>query len=333
MNDWEFCQNSLGAVSRSFSTPIRALPGDLQVAVTCGYLLCRIVDTIEDDAKLGPSERDTLFEVFLGVVERGEAPDAFIELCDRFEGESDERTLARNLDRVMRVFCALPEPMQRACIPWVAEMSRGMALYCHRPAGEDGLQAILTVADLERYCYFVAGTVGHMLTELFVQSISPPLEPGRRRDLREHAEAFGLGLQLVNILKDVTDDRERGVSFVPRSVCAAVGVGLEHLCEPAHRDAAHRAVQPLFALAHGYLDRAFAYCLAIPPHAREIRLFCLLPLWMAVRTLVHAKGNDAQFVPGEAVKISREEVTRLVADCLQRCQDDAALREGYAALR
>ena len=63
-----------------------------------------------------------------------------------------------------------------------------------------------------------------------------------------------------------------------------------------------------------------------------MRLFCLLPLWMAVRTLVHARGNDAMFVPGQPVKIARAEVEQLIADCMANAQSDEALRRRYDAL-
>src|SRR5262249_44344187 len=47
-DDWAFCKQSLEAVSRTFSKPIAMLPAPLEAAVTCGYLLCRVADTVED---------------------------------------------------------------------------------------------------------------------------------------------------------------------------------------------------------------------------------------------------------------------------------------------
>ena len=72
--------------------------------------------------------------------------------------------------------------------------------------------------------------------------------------------------------------------------------------------------------------------LAIPSDQQALRLFCLLPLWMAVRTLVHARGNDAMFTAGDAVKIERAEVEQLIADCLANARKDDALRQRYDAL-
>jgi farnesyl-diphosphate farnesyltransferase len=331
-DDWAFCKQALLQVSRTFSKPIAMLPGDLEVAVTLGYLLCRIADTVEDHPAVSRADKDGLFELFLSVIERGAAPRAFEQAFAAIEGEDAELSLSRNLTRVMRVFRTMPDRMQQVVGRWVAEMARGMSLYTHRQSGEDGFVALYTVEDLERYCYYVAGTVGHMLTELFAEHMGHRLAPATLAELRQHAESFGAGLQLVNILKDVTDDRERRWSFVPRAACERVGVGIHNLTDAAVRGQAHRAVEPLFDLARDKLDRALAYALTIPPEQTGVRLFCLLPLWMAALTLVHARGNDAMFVPGQDVKISRHAVEQVIADCMAHVGDNAALQARYHGL-
>lgn len=330
--DWAFCKESLGEVSRTFARPIALLPPRLEVAVTLGYLLCRIADTIEDHVAVDSERRDELFALFLDVLEHGADPRPFADAFASIEGTDPELVLARRLDRVMRVFAAQDEPVRRACVCWVSEMARGMSLYSHRAPGEDGVAALYTTGDLERYCYYVAGTVGHLLTDLFVHDMGADPEGPLAVSMRDRAEGFASGLQLTNILKDVTDDFARGVSFVPRNECARHGFGVARLLDPAVRSQAHAAVAPLFDLARRHLDEALEYSLAIPAEHPQIRLFCLLPLWMAARTLVLARGNDAMFTPGVPVKITRAEVEALIAECVRLVADDAALRARYATL-
>lgn len=329
VDDWSFCKESLVAVSRTFSKPIAMLPGQLEVAVTCGYLLCRIADTIEDHPAVPRGAKDELFASFLGTLEQRADPRALAEAFGNIAGEDAELSLARNFGRVMRVFEQLTEPVQAIVGRWVAEMARGMSLYTHREPGQDGFVALYTVEDLERYCYYVAGTVGHMLTELFAECVGDEIDERRLAELRKNAEAFGAGLQLVNILKDVTDDRARRWSFVPRAACERVGIRIDNLTDLAVRERAHFAVSPLFDLARGKLDQALDYALSIPPSEKGIRLFCLLPLWMAALTLVHARGNDAMFEVGQEVKITRQAVEQVIAECLTHVGDDAALRARY----
>lgn len=331
-DDWAFCKESLVAVSRTFSKPIAMLPGDLEVAVTCGYLLCRIADTVEDHPAVPRGQKDELFASFLSVLEQGGSARDFSLAFEAIEGDDAELSLARNLARVMRTFSALPERMQAVVGRWVAEMARGMSLYTHREPGDDGFVALYTIEDLERYCYYVAGTVGHMLTELFAEEMGDRVDQRTLADMRHHAESFGAGLQLVNILKDVTDDRTRRWSFIPRAACERAGISIETLTDQDVRDRAHLAVAPLFDLAKVKLDRALAYALAIPADQKGVRLFCLLPLWMAALTLVHARGNDAMFLSDEEVKISRQSVEQVIADCIAHVSDDAGLKLRYRQL-
>jgi farnesyl-diphosphate farnesyltransferase len=326
MDDWEYCEHSLREVSRTFSQPIELLE-DLRPAVTCSYLLCRIADTVEDDAELAPIARDELFGAFLAVLEDGGDPKRFVDRCASVRRTGPDADLTRNFERVMRVFATLPRAQRAICERWIAEMTRGMAIYARRPAAEGGLVALENLADLERYCYFVAGTVGHLLTELFTGALA--LDGPRRATMEANAEDFGLGLQLVNVLKDITDDRGRRVSYVPRSLFAAHGLRVDELLDPSRRGAAHLVLAPIFDRAARALDAAFEYTLAIPPSARGIRLFCLLPIFMAVETLALARGNDAQLVVGAPVKIPRESVHRIIAECTASYADDEALRSRW----
>ncbi len=332
--DWDFCKARLVRVSRTFSIPIGMLRERLEIAVTCGYLLCRIVDTVEDDATLPAQARDALFALWLDVLAGHAAPEAFearFVASTGFATDSDEHVLAAHTHRVFAVLRTLPDPLPAIVTRWVSEMSRGMAIYAHRAPGDDGIRALLNLRDLERYCYFVAGTVGHLLTELFLAEV-PLHEPERVAVLRREAEEFGLGLQLVNILKDVTDDRARDWSFLPRSTFEEQGLSLADALEPANRERAWRALRPVFDRAEAALQGAFRYTLALPADAADVRLFCLLPLWMAARTLAVARGDDRVFLPGAPVKISREEVASIVQESVALCTDDDALRRSFARL-
>jgi 2-polyprenyl-6-methoxyphenol hydroxylase-like FAD-dependent oxidoreductase/phytoene/squalene synthetase len=341
--DWAFCKDALEAVSRTFSQPITFLPGELRVAVSLGYLLCRVADTIEDHPDVAAGQKPELFARFLAFMDASASSPTGTTLetaglIALFTGvpaapDDAELALARRIDVVGRVLMTLRPEVREILARWVCEMARGMDLYTRRRPGADGWNALYTVEDLDRYCYYVAGTVGHLLTDLFVEAIGADPGSALALALREDAESFAEGLQMVNILKDVTDDRERLVSFVPRTSVAREGLDITSLTEPAARARAHAAVAPLFDRAEAHLDRALRYALAVPAAQTGIRMFCLLPLFMAARTLVVARGNDAMFVPGAPVKISREEVGAIIADCLRHAGDDDALRARYAALR
>src|SRR5262249_58985477 len=57
----DFCRRALPEVSRTFALNIPVLPPPLDLLVTVAYLLCRIADTLEDEARGQVSERAELF--------------------------------------------------------------------------------------------------------------------------------------------------------------------------------------------------------------------------------------------------------------------------------
>ena len=179
--DWEFCKESLLNVSRTFARPIELLDQPLRVAVTCGYLLCRIADTVEDMPSLRLEQREDLYNRFLRVLSGHEEPASFAAAFSKVAtGDHPDLRLSRNLPAVMRVFRSLSVDKQQACSRWITEMAVGMHLYSRRTPDAKGLNALYNEQDLQRYCYFVAGTVGHMLTELFLselKDVSPECAP------------------------------------------------------------------------------------------------------------------------------------------------------------
>ena len=327
--DWAYCQQALVDVSRTFSKPIQLLPEPLRVALTCGYLLCRVVDTVEDHERLDGPQRDALFTAFIAVLDGVQTPESFSACFAGFADDDPEIRLARSLPRVMNVFLAQDAATRQASITWLAEMANGMRLYCRRDR-PGALNAVDSLADLERYCYFVAGTVGHLITDLFatwMDSNGSALE----LELRARCESFGIGLQMVNILKDVTDDFSRNRCYVPRQLCRSEGFLLEDLLAVEHRHQAQRALALVFERASEHLGKAFEYVLLIPAQQVQLRLFCLLPLWMALETLVVGIGNEAVLIADRPVKISRDAVNDIIEDCLRNASDDQALRRRYAS--
>lgn len=309
--DAAFCQEMLPKVSRTFALCIRFLPPHLNNAVLVAYLLCRIADTIEDSVGLSPADKDRLLAHFHRCL--GETgPDAAPLVAAFARGIQDDERLAAQADAVLREFRRLPGEQRDAIRPWVQEMCDGMAEFARRPTGTSGeLEALTSVDDLDRYCYYVAGTVGHLLTGLFWLHHGRGSERRHER-LKSLATSFGLGLQLTNIVKDLSDDRRRGWSFVPRQLTRSVGIDPEQMQDGAHRDASRQVMNLLIEKANAHLRDALDYCTELPRSQYRIRLFCLTSLFFAVRTLRRARHDPGLLEPQHKVKISRAEVYRTV---------------------
>jgi farnesyl-diphosphate farnesyltransferase len=313
-------------VSRTFALTIPQLPPRLKVAVTNAYLLCRIADTIEDEPALSPADTLALLERFQGVVGgRGDAATLAGDVAERLSSRTleTERDLIVNMPRVVHVTASL-SPLQRSAI------QRCVDLMCYgmpRFQSATSLEGLSRSTDLDEYCYYVAGVVGDMLTELFCE-YSPDIAKNRAQ-LSRLAVSFAQGLQMTNILKDVWEDRSRGACWLPREVFAPYHVDLAGLTPETAGPGFDAGIAELIGVAHAHLRNALDYTLLIPSAETGIRRFCLWAIGLAVLTLQKIHKHPG-FTAGSEVKISRSAVswTRVFANLSVR--NDWLLRRLFA---
>ncbi len=288
MSDEAYQDQILPHVSRTFALTIPQLPAGLRTAVSNAYLLCRIADTIEDEPEIAPGDALLYLERFTAVVEGREAAATLgAELLPALSQwtPSSERDLIANLERVVRITGGLPARQRAALQHCVASMSHGM----HQFQRTASLAGLPTLADMDSYCYYVAGVVGEMLTELFC-AYSPYIER-HRTQLQAFGLSFAQGLQMTNILKDQWEDRARGACWLPQDVFARHGVDLGRLSVDARGPGYESALNELVGVAHAHLRNALAYTLLMPAHETGIRRFCLWAIGLAVLTLKRIAAN------------------------------------------
>jgi farnesyl-diphosphate farnesyltransferase len=268
----------LAETSRTFALTIPLLPEPTRCEVTVAYLLFRVADTLEDATEwTAACKRDELGHL----AEILERPRAGAErLAAGWTAtppchHAGYRELLASLPEVFRALDQLGRPAQ-------ATIRAHLVRTIERMAGFVG-QELADLADLQRYCYAVAGIVGEMLTELFLLG-RPMLDPVAA-ELRSGAPAFGEALQLVNILKDAAADASEGRSFLPAGVARA----------------------EVFGLARADLDAAGRYCrtLCRAGGPRGLLEFTALPVLLAQATLDRVERD------GAGAKLSRIEVVEI----------------------
>jgi len=301
-------ERMLIGVSRTFALTIPQLPADLRRAVGNAYLLCRVADTIEDDAGLTAEQKTHHLQTFIDILDTGNGAEAFARELHRWLDPSTpaaERELVRGCTSVLRITRGLDQRQQAAIARCVRIMGSGMDRFESRRSPH-GLE---TLEDHERYCYAVAGVVGEMLTELFCGH-SARID-ARREALMSRAVRFGQGLQMTNILKDIWDDLQRGTCWLPRDVFSRHGFDLEQL-QSRHPDPAFdRGMNVMVGIAHSCLRDALAYTLLIPRRETGIRRFLLWAIGFAVLTLRKINRNPS-FTSGYEVKVSRRTVKAVI---------------------
>ena len=231
-------QRLLDEVSRSFALCIPQLEPPFRDHVSLAYLLLRVLDTVEDapfgDPRLQQDQFERLRLFLLVKPERAEV-DEFVAAFPAELAERENHLLAY-AHALLADAHALPDPVRSTIFRTTDRMALGMAAYARRA---DPLR-LLDVEDVARYCCFVAGLVGEMLTELWAIGHSEPPPP---LVLAYH---FGLFLQKVNILKDQRDDEAAGRFLVPdraellASLRGDARGALEYLAALPRRDRGYR---------------------------------------------------------------------------------------------
>jgi farnesyl-diphosphate farnesyltransferase len=300
----DFQNQTLPFVSRTFALTIPQLPESLRAPVTNAYLLCRIADTIEDEPAVSPPETIALMQRFKeAVAGRADAAALVRDLAPLLSDRTlpAERDLVINMERVISVTARFDAPQRKAIERCVELMCHGMPHFQFNAS----LGGLPGMTDLDDYCYYVAGVVGEMLTELFCWHSAEIAR--HRRQLESLAESFAQGLQMTNILKDVWEDRSRGVCWFPQSVFSRHGVDLTQVSAEPHDPRFAAGLRELVGVAHAHLRNALEYTLLIPTDEPGIRRFLLWAVGLAVLTLRKIEQNP-RFTAGAQVKVPRSAV-------------------------
>ena len=304
LSDTDFQSLLLEGVSRTFALTIPQLPANLYGVVANAYLLCRIVDTIEDEVSLSASQKKYFCSEFIDVVKTGVNAEPFaVELAPLLSDQTipAEHTLIHVLPRVIQITHSFDADQIDALACCVETMAEGMPIF----QAQDLHNGLETLADLDRYCYYVAGCVGEMLAKLFCH-YSPEIAE-HRDELLSLSVSFGQGLQMTNILKDIWDDAQRGVCWLPQDIFTETGFDLKNLSAETNDEHFRAGLAHLISIAHDHLHNALIYTQKIPAHETGIRNFCLWALGMAVLTLRKIKQN-LDFHHSDQVKITRNSV-------------------------
>ena len=323
ISDAVYQDQVLPHVSRTFALTIPQLPAELRVSVTNAYLLCRIADTIEDEPALSPSDTAGFLQQFNAALAGVSSPQILArDLGKRLSDKSlpAERDLVANMQRVISVTLALSEPQRAAIRRCVELMCFGMPRF----QSSASVKGLAQLTDLDEYCYYVAGVVGDMLTELFC-AYSMEISQNRT-PMQALAVSFAQGLQMTNILKDVWEDRSRGACWLPQDVFSRHGVDLALVTPDPYDPRFAAGMRELVGVAHGHLRNALHYTLLISGKEAGIRRFCLWAVGLAVLTLQKINRNPG-FTAGVQVKVSRNAVV------LTRISTEMALRNDWLLRR
>jgi len=334
MNDWNYCIETLPKVSRTFALNISVLKGNLHKSILVAYLFCRTIDNVEDARKLDVPNKVRLLLGFASLLKDSEnrniALDEWLENISIVDGSPADLNLLKNTRRVFNVFESLQENYKQQIISSVCTMAQGMA-YFQKKCNSEQITLLENANELEEYCYFVAGAVGEMLCNLFLQEM-PNLPASSKETMLKTAVSFGLGLQITNISKDIVVDRGRGWSYIPRSYIEANGLTSEEFHAGTSTKKDLKVLESLLVKTVGHLNDALDFTLAIPRSNMRVRLFCIWPLWMAMETVAVLHNNHDLLKSEANVKISRQTVRGILRRTPFICLSNSLLKQSFESI-
>ena len=226
---YAFCEAVCRNASTTFYSSFSALNIDKRRAVHAVYALCRWVDAIvdgdEDPTILETKELREATEarqLIVSELHAGASPSlspeehrrrmmALVDIRLKLERASEQNIGEDDHP----IFVALQDvftryPIQLTDFETVIE---GM---------EDDLYPVhnQTWDELRSYCYKVASAVGLILIEIYGYE---------DRAARLHAIDLGIQMQLINVLRDINEDMERGRVYLPVEVLASHNISVDLL--------------------------------------------------------------------------------------------------------
>jgi len=302
----------LRSVSRSFYLSLRILPAALREPLSLAYLLARATDTIADTPEPPVALRTDALAQLAAAIQGTAGKQAAAQLREAFaplQSDEAEQTLIDRLPALLDWLDEL-EPGDREEVRSVLEkINRGQRLDLERFDGSTSISALRTAAELDEYTYLVAGCVGGFWTGLCFAHVKKFSERSES-EMSGLGVRYGLGLQLVNILRDAGDDLRHGRCYFPADELQSVGVTPDEVLRQPAR------VEPVITRwrdkAGQGLEAGIEYAFAI--RNRRIRFATALPALIGARTLALLRdGGPAIFE--RRVKVPRREVRKMILAC------------------
>lgn len=323
-----YLAEKMNKVSRSFALVAPAVEEPLKDYLAVAYLICRVVDNIED-CTMPFAWQQERFAEFATLLQN---PTQAAEILPLWEGETwsglsaDEARMMSVAGGQMlwQIYALIPPTPAASIARWALAMARGMEQVIDPHLTDffithNGVRLPIKEEDYDRYCYYVAGTVGHMITELAIAHYGLQGETAAR--LLINSEASGRALQKTNIVKDFAEDLQRGDCFLP-----------DQWLQEADYMPLRLAGAPIAwkekVLANVLVEfeNSVSYVLDLPLSASGFRMASLLMMLPGYQTLLlAARNHDRLFTPAHAVKISRPTMAKCMLDARLMVKNDDAI--------
>ena len=298
----------MNKVSRSFTLVAPQVESPLDHYLAVAYLICRVVDNIED-CVVSYQSKQVRFSEFVSLLDEPNRAEVILAAWeqigwDGLSSDEIEMMTVKNGLPLWHIYKKIPLAYRLSINEWASKMAKGMALVTDLDDDsffitQQGIRLPKTAVDYNQYCFYVAGTVGRMITELAVTYYE--IDKTTAQHLLAYSEACGRALQKTNIVKDFAQDLARGDSFLPDEWLMEVNYAPLSL-----KDVPFWWKKKVLLDVLTELDTSVSYVTDLPITAVGYRKAGLLMMLPAYQTLLLAANRyETLFTPDHAVKISR----------------------------
>lgn len=284
----------LKEVSRSFYLSLRLLPSPMRRGAALAYLMARASDTVADTSGVPLDQRmadlTALDELVSG--KAADLPD--FSVYRGVIGYAGEAVLMERLGDVWDLCMALPDGEQSLVGEVLTTIISGQQMDLRRFTGAlaDQPIALASAEELDDYTYRVAGCVGEFWTKLGYETLGERFSSAAPDTLCAWGREYGMGLQLVNILRDLPEDLRMGRCYLP-------------VADPLDAKALLDSHQSWVEIAIQKVSSGFSYAEKLG--MRRLRLASRLPAEIAMETLIRMRGVSWDLL-AHRVKVPRRMV-------------------------
>jgi farnesyl-diphosphate farnesyltransferase len=292
----------LRGVSRSFYLTIRILPRLMREPVSLGYLLARASDTIADTESVPASLRKECLSLFHPALKNEKLREKLCSLIDEkflvHQENEREKLLLQHLADVFAWYDSILEQDWTAIADVMKSILDGQ-IWDVDYFALHGKKQLETADDLELYCFQVAGSVGEFWGVVGMNA-DHKFSNYDLEQLKLDGINYGIGLQLVNILRDLPVDIKNGRCYLPD-------------VDFKKKKAVMRAAKKWSKKARLYLELGLKYSSSL--RQKRAKVATVLPAIIGLKTLdLIDSATWEQWQSG--IKVSRKEIRKSLLQAL-----------------
>jgi len=274
------------------------LDEEIKNEVLLAYLQDRILDNFEDeihppDLELQKEMMDKVSRIFS--TEEYDRSSDFRVIKDKselIESESLQK-LTKNIDLIYQCYQDFDLDIQKISHKWLQEMNQGMQKYLTKE--------VQTFADLDEYCYYVAGTVGGFLTETIIYKFD--INQKKQQVLLDNFNQAGLFLQKVNLIRDIREDLEsRDKHFWPLK---ELNISEVELSNSRNEEKALEALSKMLSDLKSHIPALKKYYQALPKELKGYKKFFAVNNALGLATIDKLENNADVFYGKKPIKVSK----------------------------